>query len=93
MGRRRVRDLDPRSLPPPRIRAAAALVVQPPCDALQGGNKMATDPVCGMTVQEKDAPVRTMYAGKNYYFCSNDCFQKFNANPRKYAKEPAEAEA
>ena len=54
---------------------------------------MATDPVCGMTVQEKDAPVRTTYSGKNYYFCSNDCFQKFNANPRKYAKEPAEAEA
>jgi YHS domain-containing protein len=54
---------------------------------------MATDPVCGMTVQEKDAPVKTTYSGKAYYFCSNDCFQKFNASPRKYAKEPAEAEA
>ncbi len=54
---------------------------------------MATDPVCGMAVQEKDAPVKTTYSGKTYYFCSNDCFQKFNANPRKYAKEPAEAEA
>ena len=73
--------------------AVSALVVQTPRHTLQGGNKMATDPVCGMAVQEKDAPVKTTYSGKTYYFCSNDCFQKFNANPRKYAKEPAEAEA
>ena len=54
---------------------------------------MAADPVCGMTVQEKDAPVKTTYAGKTYYFCSNDCFQQFNANPRKYVTEPAKTDA
>lgn len=54
---------------------------------------MATDPVCGMSIDEKAAPVRTTYAGQQYYFCSNDCFQKFNASPRKYAKDQAKADA
>ncbi len=54
---------------------------------------MATDPVCGMSLDEKSAPVQTTYAGQKYYFCSNDCFQKFNANPKKYAKEQAKAGA
>ena len=54
---------------------------------------MATDPVCGMSLDEKSAPVQTTYAGQKYYFCSNDCFQKFNANPKKYAREQAKADA
>jgi YHS domain-containing protein len=54
---------------------------------------MATDPVCGMSVDEKSAPVRTTYAGQTYYFCSNECFQKFNANPKTYAKVQAKADA
>ena len=54
---------------------------------------MTTDPVCGMSIDETSAPIRTTYAGETYSFCSNDCFQKFNANPKKYAKDQAKADA
>ena len=49
---------------------------------------MATDPVCGMQVDEKSAPAQTTYAGKTYYFCSKECEQKFTANPMKYVGAP-----
>jgi Cu+-exporting ATPase len=47
---------------------------------------MATDPVCGMKVDEKSAPAKATYSGMTYYFCSNECKDKFNANPEKYAQ-------
>jgi Cu+-exporting ATPase len=45
---------------------------------------MAKDPVCGMSLDEASAPITTTYAATAYHFCSTDCFQKFNANPKKY---------
>ena len=53
---------------------------------------MATDPVCGMKVDDKNAPAKATYAGTTYYFCSNECKDTFNANPEKYtqhAQQPA----
>jgi len=52
---------------------------------------MATDPVCGMEVDEKNAPAQGSYRGKTYYFCSEDCKASFDANPKKYVKQPANA--
>jgi Cu+-exporting ATPase len=52
---------------------------------------MATDPVCGMQVDEKTAPAKTSHAGKTYYFCSEACADEFRKNPTKYTKTPAEA--
>ncbi len=37
---------------------------------------MATDPVCGMDVDEKSAVV-ALVNGKKNYFCSNECRDKF----------------
>lgn len=37
---------------------------------------MATDPVCGMEVEEKDA-LTTVVGGKKSYFCSNECRAAF----------------
>lgn len=48
---------------------------------------MATDPVCGMSVDEKTAAAKTSNAGKTYYFCSEDCKSEFAANPDKYLKQ------
>jgi YHS domain-containing protein len=48
----------------------------------------ATDPVCGMTVDTKDAQ-KTAYKGKTYYFCSRDDKEKFDKSPDKYAKADA----
>ncbi len=46
---------------------------------------MATDPVCGMTVDEKSAVDSTIYGGQTYYFCSARCLSQFQANPAKFA--------
>jgi Cu+-exporting ATPase len=53
---------------------------------------MATDPVCGMQVDEKNAPARSTYKGVTYYFCSNQCKETFTADPQRYAKQTMPAE-
>jgi|SRR5579864_2648284 len=45
----------------------------------------ATDPVCGMTVETAGAK-SAIHDGHVYYFCSQDCRAKFEANPAAYAK-------
>ncbi len=52
---------------------------------------MATDPVCGMTVDERRAAGSAVHAGVTYYFCSADCLRKFEANPAAYAQAGAPA--
>ncbi len=47
---------------------------------------MATDPVCGMTVEPEKAAAREDWGGRTWYFCSNSCHQKFVAAPARYAK-------
>lgn len=47
---------------------------------------MAIDPVCGMTVDEKQAAAKAEYQGATYYFCSSSCHKTFTAEPAKYAK-------
>jgi YHS domain-containing protein len=44
---------------------------------------MMKDPVCGMQVDEKNAPT-SMVDGKKYAFCSQSCKEEFDANPRQY---------
>jgi uncharacterized membrane protein YraQ (UPF0718 family)/YHS domain-containing protein len=44
----------------------------------------ATDPVCGMSVDQRKA--RTLeYEGRTYYFCSDHCKATFEADPERYA--------
>lgn len=38
------------------------------------------DPICGMTVDESTA-LHSQRDGKTFYFCSNNCLQKFLATP------------
>ena len=45
----------------------------------------AIDPVCGMTVDQQDAPEKAEYEGTTYYFCSSDCREEFETNPQDYA--------
>jgi Cu+-exporting ATPase len=47
-------------------------------------SEMATDPVCGMTVDEKTAAGKSDYKGQTYYFCSPGCKQAFDKEPEKY---------
>jgi YHS domain-containing protein len=48
----------------------------------------ATDPVCGMEVDQKRAAAaghKSEHNGKTYYFCSDDCKNHFDKEPGKYA--------
>ncbi len=42
------------------------------------------DPVCGMTVSIESAAGSHTHNGKDYYFCSNGCVQKFRSDPEKF---------
>jgi Cu+-exporting ATPase len=46
---------------------------------------MAKDPVCGMMVDKAKART-TMFAGKDFYFCSDKCQGKFKSQPSVYWK-------
>lgn len=45
-----------------------------------------TDLVCGKEV-EKDKAVTTAYNSKTYYFCSEECKNKFEKDPEKYIRK------
>jgi YHS domain-containing protein len=45
---------------------------------------MAIDPVCKMTVDEKNPPATSDYQGKKYYFCAKGCKIAFDKAPEKY---------
>src|SRR5438552_3029112 len=42
------------------------------------------DPVCHMTVQPATAAGSFTFDAQTYYFCSQHCLHKFQANPRQY---------
>jgi len=46
---------------------------------------MAIDPVCGLEIEEAQAPATTEFEGRPYYFCSESCRDEFEANPSLYA--------
>ncbi len=48
----------------------------------------ATDPVCGMTVETATAK-SSVYDRRVYYFCSQNCREKFEAAPQTYIKGSA----
>lgn len=44
------------------------------------------DPVCEIKVEENDdTTIHAEYDGKHYYFCSEECFNKFQNAPDEYA--------
>jgi YHS domain-containing protein len=45
---------------------------------------MTIDPVCRMKVNEEKAIFKSEYKGKTYYFCSAQCKNEFERNPKKY---------
>ena len=63
-------------------------------DRLLSYNLGGTDPVCGKKIGQGDgyAPdakpkAHLVYEGKSYYFCSEECLNKFKENPEKYLKK------
>jgi len=50
---------------------------------------MATDPVCGMQVDERTAAGSSVFEGRNYFFCGGGCKKKFDADPSAFVAAPA----
>jgi Cu+-exporting ATPase len=47
---------------------------------------MATDPICGMTVDPKSADGTHEHNGQTYYFCSQHCVTQFKKDPARFVK-------
>lgn len=45
---------------------------------------MERDVVCGMNVVPEQAAGKSEYHGKTYYFCTEVCKRRFDANPQQY---------
>lgn len=71
---------------------------RPDGGAAQGGGARSAppvrdiDPVCGMTVETAGAK-SSVYGGRVYYFCSQDCREKFEAAPQTYVNRSATPQA
>ncbi len=51
-----------------------------------GPRVLVIDPVCGMQVSAGSDTPNVTYAGKTYYFCSETCREKFQADPARFAR-------
>jgi len=58
---------------------------------VRSAENKATDPVCGMTVDPQKARGTASHGGVTYYFCSQGCLTKFQADPAKYLQKVAPA--
>lgn len=56
-------------------------------DQYQAEN-LVLDPICGMRVNRVFAPAQADYKGKTYYFCLDECKQKFLQDPEHYLNGP-----
>jgi P-type Cu+ transporter len=45
---------------------------------------MEVDPVCGMRIDSEEAAGTIEHEGKTYYFCSQTCYDAFEADPAAY---------
>ena len=45
------------------------------------------DPVCKMTIEDKDAVGTSTYKGTTYYFCSKPCKENFDRKPEAYLED------
>jgi YHS domain-containing protein len=54
-------------------------------ERLGGGKGYALDPMCGMQIRIEDAPARRSHDGRDYWFCSDHCAERFAADPEAHA--------
>ena len=58
----------------------------------QATAQTVTDPVCGMTVDPAATPHHTTYDGRSYYFCSEGCLARFEADPARFVSDSEQTE-
>jgi YHS domain-containing protein len=77
-----------------RTRALAALTgdIPPTGSSIENirrktmANTTHTDPVCRMEINEEDAEATAEHNGQTFYFCSQQCADKFTRNPQQYTQ-------
>lgn len=47
-------------------------------------SNIVTCPVCGMEIDQEQAPASGTYDDQTYYFCSQGCRDAFMADPGRY---------
>jgi hypothetical protein len=52
----------------------------------------ALDPVCGMQVEVASAPACAVHDGKVFYFCSDRCRSRFEADPARFSAKAGRPE-
>jgi Cu+-exporting ATPase len=52
------------------------------CDTM---TTMASDPVCGMRIDEAESWGVARFEGRVFHFCSELCKSRFDADPERYA--------
>ncbi len=60
-------------------------------DVTDRGTGTAVDPVCGMSVAIEPVARSREFGGETYYFCSDGCMEKFEADPYFHASGNAKA--
>ena len=58
---------------------------------MSAAGKIATDPVCGMSVEPTSAAASHVHDGETYHFCSEHCHDEFVSNPKKYVQRKSSA--
>lgn len=53
---------------------------------------MERDPVCGMELQPGQEEASLNYQGRGYHFCSVECRQTFERDPKQHAGQALESE-
>src|ERR1700677_3438610 len=64
-----------------------------PTNLAEATSSLASDPVCGMSVDPATAKLKADHAGTPYYFCSAGCRGKFVADPARFLAAPTPAPA
>lgn len=55
------------------------------CDYTRRSNWVKViDPVCKMTIEDKNAVVTSTYKGTKYYFCAAGCKEAFDKDPNSF---------
>ena len=54
--------------------------------------RTVVDPVCGMTIDPSDAAGHVEHKGQTFYFCSQNCLDRFRADPEQFL-QPTSASA
>ncbi len=55
-----------------------------PEPTLESAAELEVDPVCSMQVRVTDATPSAKHEGKDYYFCSKTCLDRFENNPSEF---------